>query len=70
MLFRCVSYLYFAVCHIFAAAVIIGDGIQLFPQMILRDVIVVNVVTKFLLYGCSNKMIVGLISQSVATAQG
>ena len=57
-------------CHFFAVAVIVGDGIELFPWVILRDMTVVNVVTKFLLYGCSDGVIVGLILQLVATAQG
>ena len=52
---------HFGVCYFFAVAVIIGDGVELFPWVILRNVTVVKVRAKFLPDWCSNRMIAGLI---------
>ena len=52
---------HFAVCHFFAVAIIVGNGVEIFPWVIMGDVAVVKVRTKFLPDWCSYRMLAGLI---------
>ena len=55
----------FTVFDFFIVTVIIRDGVQFFPGLILRNVTIIKMVPKLV-----NNMIVGLVLQMVALAKG